>query len=106
MKYTQREVEKAVRVLDIRYMYWGSHRATEAFEREVDEHFPGQRSSPVIDYPYSRMAFFFDSDDTLRGVGYEDTETRPVHVHEDPRNYEDDPAYFMKFPLTAALDEL
>lgn len=105
MNYTQREVQAAVHARDNLHAYWGSHRATEAVEREVIATYPGVCDSPVISYPYSRLAYFMNSHGELVGLPYEDIQAHPIHVNNDPRNYSDDELHFMKFPLTSALDE-
>ena len=105
MNHAQREVEGAVNALDNRHTYWGAHRATEAVEQEVAAKYPGVCDSPVIAFPYSRLAYFMNSSGELVGVPYEDLEARPVHVHDDPRNYSDDALYFARYPGTAAPDE-
>jgi hypothetical protein len=78
---------------------------TPEVEREIRAARPDAAESPILCCPYKRFFYYLNLDGVIRTVEYDEVTSKPYYHHDDPRSFADDPAYFMKFPLTAALDE-
>jgi len=102
MRYTQREVAEAMTL-----QRTGSYEfiASPEAEAEIRAMLAGTEESPILYCPKLLWFYFLTPEGALCIVEQATVSARPCYHHNDMRNYADDPAYFMKFPPTAALDE-
>lgn len=104
MRYTQREVMVTTNRNRPGCPLYYFLATTEA-EMQVRELHPEAVESPILFCPRLLFFYFLNQQGTPVLVEIHGITARPFFVADDPRNFQDDAAYFMKFPQSAELDE-